>query len=88
MALWNNGLFLYIPSNLVIEKPIYLHRHPTGKNTISRLLVVIGENAQATIIDDYACHCLGKGIMANSAVEIFAGDSSNVQYVNIQRLAD
>lgn len=87
MALWNNGLFLYIPSNLVIDKPIYLHRHPTGKNTFQRILVIIGENAQATIIDDYACQFLGKAALVNSAVELYAGDSSNVRYVNIQRLS-
>jgi Fe-S cluster assembly protein SufD len=87
MALWNNGLFLYIPSNLGIDKPIYLHRHPTGKNTVQRLLVVIGENTQVTIIDDYACHCLDKGNLVNSAVELYAGDSSNVRYVNIQRFS-
>ncbi len=86
MALWNNGLFLYIPSNLVIEKPIYLHRHPTGQNTISRLLVVIGDNTQATVIDDYACHCRDKSSIVNSAVEIFAGNAGNVRYVNLQNL--
>jgi Fe-S cluster assembly protein SufD len=88
MALWNTGLFLYIPANATIEKPIYLHRHPTGMVTIPRLLVVIGENSQATIIDDYACHCHHDGAITNSAVEIFGGMSSNTQYVNIQRLAD
>lgn len=86
MALSNTGLFLYIPSNVVIEKPIYIHRHPTGKYTISRLLIVMGDNSQATIIDDYACHCMGEGSIFNSAVELFAGESSNVRYVNIQRL--
>lgn len=88
MALWNSGLFLYIPDGVTIEKPIYLHRHPAGQNTLLRLLVVIGENAQATVIDDYACHCRRPGATANSAVEIYAGDSSNVRYVNIQRLGE
>ncbi len=88
MAFWNNGLFLYIPKNAVIEKPILMHRHPTGQHTIQRLLVVIGENAQATIIDDYSCHCRGMGMITNAAVEIFAGDAANVQYVNIQRLGE
>jgi Fe-S cluster assembly protein SufD len=86
MALWNTGLFLFIPSNAVIEKPIYLHRHPTGQYTIPRLLIIMGDNVQATIIEDYACRCVGEGSVANSAVEISAGDSSNVRYVNIQRM--
>jgi Fe-S cluster assembly protein SufD len=86
MAMWNNGLFLYIPQNAVIEKPIYMHRHPTGQYTIQRLLVVVGESAQATVIDDYSCHCQGMGMITNAAVELFVGDSANVRYINIQRL--
>jgi Fe-S cluster assembly protein SufD len=87
MAIWNNGLFLYIPDNTIIEKPIYLHRHPTGKYTIQRLLIVAGNNVQATFIDDYSCHCRDQGAIVNSAVEIMAGDSVNLKYVNLQRLA-
>ncbi len=88
MALWNTGLFLYIPDNLVIEKPIYLHRHPTGRFTIQRLLVIAGDNSQATIMDDYSCHCRHNGAIANSAVELYAGNSANIKYINMQRLAD
>lgn len=88
MALWNNGLFLFIPDNTVIEKPIYLHRHPTGRYTIQRLLVVVGDNVQATFIDDYSCHCRHQGAVTDSAVEILAGDSVNLKYVNLQRLAE
>ncbi len=88
MALWNTGLFLYIPNNVVIEKPIYLHRHPTGDFTIQRLLLVAGDNSQATIMDDYSSHCRHDGAIANGAVELYAGDSANVKYINMQRLAD
>ena len=87
MALWNNGIFVYIPDNTVIEKPIYLYRHPNGAATFSRLLVVLGKNAQATIIDDYKCPCNKEQTLFNSIVEIFAGDSSRLSYVNLQRLA-
>jgi Fe-S cluster assembly protein SufD len=87
MALWNNGLFLYIPSNQVIEKPIYLHRHPTGRYTVQRLLVIVGDNTEATIIDDYSGQCKSECALVNSAVEILGGDAANVRYVNLQRLA-
>jgi Fe-S cluster assembly protein SufD len=88
MALWNNGLFLYIPDNVVIGKPIYLHRHPTGRFTMQRLLIVAGDNSQATIIDDYSSHSGHDSCMTNSAVELYAGDFANIKYVNMQRLAD
>ncbi len=87
MALWNTGYFLYIPSNTVIEKPIYLHRQPAGKYTVPRLLAVLGDNVEATIIDDYSGHSEDQSGLVNAAVEIFAGDSSNVRYLNLQGLA-
>ncbi|MCP4582941.1 MAG: Fe-S cluster assembly protein SufD [candidate division Zixibacteria bacterium] len=87
MAMWDIGAFLYIPDNTVIKNPIYLHRHPTGINTVTRLLVIMGKNAEATIVDDYRCG-RNKGIsLVNSAVEIFADDASRVRYINLQRLA-
>lgn len=87
MALWSTGIFIYIPDNAVMENPIYLYRHPTGNTTITRLLMIVGNNAAATLIDDYKCPCNETPTSANSAVEIFAGDSSRLRYVNLQRLA-
>jgi Fe-S cluster assembly protein SufD len=86
LAFWNNGIFVYVPDNTIIEKPIYLYRHPTGSMTFTRLLVILGKNAEATIIDDYKCPCNKEATLLNSAVEIYAGDSSRVRYVNMQRL--
>ena len=85
-AIWNTGTFIYVPKNTVLEKPIYLHRHPTGLVTATRLLVILGENSEASFIDDYSCHCRKEGAIANSVVEIFAGDGARVRYVNLQRL--
>jgi Fe-S cluster assembly protein SufD len=84
-AIWNNGLFLYIPPGVVIEKPIYLRRYPTGKITVSRILVMVDNNAEATIIDDYSGQCEGECSQLNCAVEIMAGDAVNLRYVNLQR---
>jgi Fe-S cluster assembly protein SufD len=87
LAFWNTGLFLYIPDNMIIEKPIMLNRHPGEIYTLPRLLVVIGRNAEVSIIDDYSGQCHDGNPNLNSSVEIFAGDSSRVRYLNLQRLS-
>jgi len=87
LALWNTGLFVYIPDNAVIDKPIRLRRHPAGATSFHRLLVVTGKNAQATIIDDYSGSYPDRAL-TNSAVELFIGDGSQVRYANTQRLDD
>ncbi|MCK5125821.1 MAG: Fe-S cluster assembly protein SufD [candidate division Zixibacteria bacterium] len=85
LALWNTGLFLYVPDNINIELPIRLQRHPSGPNTFHRLLVVVGNNSKVTLIDDYSGECRKEEAQINSVVEIFAGDSSSVKYLNTQR---
>jgi Fe-S cluster assembly protein SufD len=87
LAFWNSGLFLYVPDNAIIEKPIMLNRHPAGISTLFRLLVVVGKNAEVSIIDDYSGSCRENLPNLNSAVEIFADDSARIRYLNLQRLS-
>ncbi len=86
LALWNSGMFLYIPDNLILEKPIYIHRHPDEKYNMPRLLVVVGKNSKATIIDDYAGKINDDPYNANSVVEIFVGQNSEVRFVSPQNI--
>jgi Fe-S cluster assembly protein SufD len=85
LALWNTGLFLHIPDNTILENPIRLQRHPSGPATLHRLLVILGKNVKATIIDDYSGECRKEDAQINSVVEIFVGDQSQAKYINIQR---
>lgn len=87
LALWNTGLFLYIPDNMEIKKPIRLQRHPSGPSTFHRLLVVVGNNSKLTLIDDYSGECRKEEAFLNSTVELFTGESSDVKYFNTQRFS-
>jgi Fe-S cluster assembly protein SufD len=86
MALWNTGIFVYIPDNMVVEKPIHLQRHLTGENTISRLLVIMGKNSEAMIIDNYSGDSSNGNPLMNNAIELFADDASRLKYFNLQNL--
>lgn len=87
MALWNKGWFLYIPQNLVIEKPINI-RSLTGKGAnVQRLLIVIGDNSQVTIIDDNRSNGEKASGFVNNVVELNAGNGCNIKYVNLHRVA-
>lgn len=87
LALWSTGLFLYIPDNIEIKKPIRLQRHPSGPGSFHRLLIVVGNNSKLTLIDDYSGECRKEKALLNSTVEIFTGESSDVKYFNTQRLS-
>ncbi|UCD18385.1 MAG: SufD family Fe-S cluster assembly protein [Candidatus Zixiibacteriota bacterium] len=87
LAFWSTGLFLYIPDNMIVEKPIRLQRQPTGPVTFHRLLIITGENTDVTVIDDYSGECRREDALINSVVEIYTGSSSRTQYAGIQRQA-
>lgn len=89
-ALWNDGIFVYVPDGKTIEKPLHLIRQ-AGKNGSAffpRLLVVVGRNSEMTLIDEYAggSTSIDEGTsQTNAAVEIKAGHDSRVRYVSVQR---
>ncbi len=89
-ALWNDGLFVYIPDNITIDQPIHLLREAgqAGSTQYPRLLVIVGRNAEVTIIDEYgggASDSTRGQTYTNSAVEIFGLEDSRTNYVSLQR---
>lgn len=91
-ALWNDGIFMYIPDNTVIEKPIHLLREAglAHSSVYPRTLIIVGRNSQATIIDEYGggSSDFDDGFSySNGVVEIFGQEDSNVRYVSVQRQA-
>ena len=92
-ALWNDGVFVYIPDGVTVEKPIHL-LHEAGLASsvqFARTLIVVGKNAEATIVDEYgggAEKGASEQSYTNAAVEIFGKQDSRTKYVMLQRQTD
>ncbi|HVP06313.1 MAG TPA: SufD family Fe-S cluster assembly protein, partial [Candidatus Acidoferrum sp.] len=91
-ALWSDGIFIYVPDGMIVDKPIHLLRESSlgGSVQFPRLLAIVGERAELTLIDEYGGGSTSEaeGIShTNSAVEIFGLAESQVRYVSIQRQA-
>ncbi len=89
-ALWNDGIFIYIPDGKSVEKPIHLLRESGLDNSAQfpRLLVVVGKNSEVTIIDEYSGGSEKQSdnmSLTNSAVEIFGDVDSRTRYISLQR---
>jgi len=84
-ALWNRGRFLFIPDNAVLEEPIYIRNQISDIISVHRNLIVIGDNSQVTIVDDYRSGPANDKGNANCAIELVAGSGSNITYVNLYR---
>jgi Fe-S cluster assembly protein SufD len=89
-ALWNDGIFLYVPDNITVEHPLHLLREAGGAGSAQfpRLLVVVGKHAELTIIDEYGGGSSEKGqdpAYSNGVVEIYGLEDSRTRYVSLQR---
>ena len=89
-ALFNDGIFIYVPDSVTVEKPLHLLRETGRENSahFPRLLIVVGKNAELTVIDEYGGGStdINRGVSnTNSAVEIFGLEESRVRYVSLQR---
>src|SRR5438552_7344888 len=87
-ALFADGAFLYIPPGDVIESPIHVLFVSTdeGRPTMAhpRVLAVVGDNAQASIVETYAGPRGGR-YFNNAVTEVVVGENASVDHYKVQR---
>ncbi|QPC81093.1 Fe-S cluster assembly protein SufD [Phototrophicus methaneseepsis] len=84
-ALWDHGVVLYVPKNKAIEQPLHVVMYNTKDGShLAHMLVVIGENAQATLQVDYASADGSTNSAYIGATELIVGDAANLRYVALQ----
>ncbi len=84
-ALWSYGAFVYVPRNKVAELPLHIVMYSTqsGAN-LGHVLVVVEENAQATVQVDYSSADGNTQSAYIGATELIVGDAANLRYVALQ----
>jgi FeS assembly protein SufD len=89
LALLNAGVFIYIPDNVELDRPIYIVNEVQAENAgiFSHNLILVGRNSHVTIVEENHC-CLGNeyAVVTNIS-EIFGGEGSNVNFIHINNLA-
>ena len=82
----NHGVFLYVPKDTVVEKPIELEfQQDSSQPFVSHVLVVAGENSKFSLIQKTTTK--GDQVsVANCVVEIKALDNSEVKYAAVDEL--
>jgi len=83
-ALWQNGAFLYVPGNVVIEKPLQvLIVQGEGLAGFHHSLLVGEENSEAVVVEDFVGARQG---MSDSVAEVFAKQAARLHYLRLQNL--
>lgn len=86
-ALARNGMILYVPRNVVLEKPIHSIVWVYDNETayFSNILVVLEEGASATFIQEYASpDNLESQIFHAGTIEVRVGENANFKFVELQ----
>jgi Fe-S cluster assembly protein SufD len=87
-AFVQDGPFVFLPKNIVLDRPIYLIHISVGGDaatvTYPRGLIVAGSNTQAKFVEAFA----GQGedvYFTNVVTELVASEGANIEYVKLQR---
>jgi Fe-S cluster assembly protein SufD len=87
-ALWSGGVFVYVPRNVDIGKPIHISNSsaPEGGALFQRHLIVAEENTSLTLVDENGSGNGddGSDLRTNSLIELIAGAQSRVKFVTVQ----
>ena len=83
-AMWTNSVFLYVPRNVTLDKPVHISSQLTdGGSDMRHTLIVLEEGAEATVLAESNCAPDANG-MHCGAIELFVGNRANLRYVNLQ----
>jgi Fe-S cluster assembly protein SufD len=84
-ALWQDGVFLYVPKNVAIELPLLaIFTLGEGRATFPHNLVVVERGASVTFIEECTSPDVDGQAFASPATEIIMGDDATVRYVTVQ----
>ncbi len=88
-ALLSEGLFIYIPDNTILERPIYIHsKYQAGDLRLfhPRSLIIMGKNSSATIIEDHKNNTISSdgSFFANSITEVFVDENAHLEQYILQ----
>lgn len=87
-ALWNGGVFLYVPKNVEVDIPLQSIFLIDSTETVfaPHVLIVAGENSRVTYVDNYISGDYSESIVHNGAAEVIAKDGAKVQFATVHHL--
>lgn len=87
-ALWNGGVFLYVPKNVEIDTPLQSIFLVDDHQSVfaPHVLVVAEANSRVTYVDNYISGEAGESIVHTGAAEVFVKAGAKVQFATVHHL--
>ena len=88
-AAWAGGLFVYVPSGVVLDAPVVADAVQGADGTVvnHRTLIVLEEGAQAEVWEQFLSAEDGDALF-NAVTELVVGPNANLRYVGAQGLSE
>lgn len=87
-AYLNQGIFLYVPKDTVVEQPIEVNlQQDSDRINVAHVLIIAGENSKFSFIQKTTTRGETKSV-TNSIVEIMAMPNSIVKYAAVDELGE
>ena len=84
-AFWQNGTFVYVPRGVEVELPLgAFTTADRGGLSAGRTLIVVGENAKVTFLDEYTSEPFDERLFHAAATELILGQGAKVRYLSLQ----
>src|SRR5690625_3505019 len=89
-ALMNGGVFVYVPENVQIEKPLQaiFWQEDESAALYNHVIVVAEKNSSVTYVENYVSYNKSEKATANIISEVFAHENSNVSYGAVDHFAE
>ncbi|UHA72406.1 Fe-S cluster assembly protein SufD [Paenibacillus sp. 481] len=89
-ALWNGGVFLYVPKNVVVDVPLQalFYMDNADATFAPHVLIVAEANSRVNYVDNYVSGELDKEFVHNGIVEVFVKPGAKVTYASIHHLSE
>lgn len=86
----STGMFIYVPDNVQVTKPIEVFHWLSGDQivTFPHTLVVTGSHAQVTVVDYFQSDTIARDAWAIAVNDLVAGPGSQLTYLALQDLSD
>lgn len=86
-ALFENGTFIHVPANTVIEDTIFILNISHSSNEFlnnAKNVFFIGENSQLSLLETYQC-METEAYFNNVTTDVFVQPSANVEHIRLQQ---
>jgi Fe-S cluster assembly protein SufD len=87
---WRGGAFVYVPAGKRLASPVQFSaiQDAEGATLPYRTLIVLEENAEAEVWEQWLCTDRGREGLFNTVTELHVGAGANLRYVSAQGLSE